>query len=1090
LRQFIVQHDEGAFTELLRRHGPMVLDAARCVLHNRHDAEDVYQATFLVLAQKAPSIRKQTSLASWLYGVAYRLAMKARTSAAKRHTREAQKTSEVSQTSEVLRHSVMDEMTWRELRLILHEELHRLPDKFRSPLLLCYFEGKTQDEAAEQLGWNKWTLKDRLDQARDLLRRRLTRRGVIPSAALFASLLAREAASAVPATLLDSLAHACSLLAAGQPTAGAVSAQAVQLGAQAIRSMAFTQAKLAVGMVLVFGMIAASAGLATYHASKDDPPQEKKVPRLNLVAMGEIPARPPQKNQPRTDAYGDPLPPGAIARLGTTRFRHGAAVYSVTFSPDGKTIASGSNDSTVRLWDTATGLELRRFQENGVVTSVKFSPNGKILAAGGQSGTIALFDTTTATLLRRFDQRQCVIETVSFSPDGKMLASACTDQSIRLWDAATGKELRQFTGHLERLSCVAFSPDGKTLASTAYDSTVRLWEVATGKEQRTLKMDMPAAVAFSPDGKTLVAGGRERAVIMWTTATGQELRRFLGHKDSVTGLAFSPDGGTLAASGQDRSIRLWHVGTGKQLRQLQAHPPASERGHQLEVCCVAFSPDGKILVSGGMDHTIRLWETATGKEIRPLTGHEGLVACIAFSPDRKTLVTGGYDHTIRFWEMPTGKQIAELQGGRNCWIASLAFSPGGETLASGGADVRIWETASRKEVYKFQQNESNIERIHFIRDGSILAAGIFNNKIVVWDVHKGQKVCSMGENGLIYAVAFSPDGKYLASGGADQLIYLWEVNSGKEIRRFTGHDVFVESLAYSPDGTVLASADQRAVVRLWDVATGKEISRLAIPQGGINRLVFSPDARYLAGSAHRGDTIFLWEMASRKECMRFMGHKNWHKCFLAFSPDGRTLASGTDDTTAMLWDMTGRSPEGTLASIDLPPKGLDTLWKDLAGEDAQKAFRAIWTLVAGSKQAIPFLRKHLEPVPPIDAKSQQQVDQWLAGLDNREFHVRDKATKELEKLGERGGDAIRQALKGNPSLEVRRKLEQLLEKLERFPSAPERLREVRAVEVLEHIGTAEATQHLQALAVGAPEARLTKEAKASVDRLAKRASTN
>src|SRR5437016_616154 len=276
LKQFISQHDEGAVAEVLRRHGPMVLDAACCVLHNRHDAEDVYQATFLVLARKAASIRKQASLASWLYGVAYRLAKKARTSAAKRHNCEEQKTSEVSQTSEVFRNSVMDEMTWREFRLILHQELQRLPDKYRSPLLLCYFEGKTQDEAAEQLQWNKWTLKDRLDSARDLLRRRLTRRGVIPSAALFATLLALDPASAEPEAILDSLAHACSLLAVGQPTAGAVSAQAVKLSALAIRSMAFTQAKLAVGIFFIFGLIAAGAGMATYQISKDDPLQEKK----------------------------------------------------------------------------------------------------------------------------------------------------------------------------------------------------------------------------------------------------------------------------------------------------------------------------------------------------------------------------------------------------------------------------------------------------------------------------------------------------------------------------------------------------------------------------------------------------------------------------------------------------------------------------------------------------------------------------------------------------------------------------------------------------------------------------------------------
>jgi RNA polymerase sigma factor (sigma-70 family) len=331
----------------------MVLDAARCVLHDRHDAEDVYQATFLVLARKAASIRKQASLASWLYGVAYRLAMKARTSAAKRHAREQRNTPQ-GQTS------LMDEMTWREFRLILHEELQRLPDKYRSPLLLCYFEGATQDEAAEQLLWNKWTLKDRLDRARDLLRTRLTRRGVIPSTALFATLLARDVASAVPAALLDSLAHACSLVAAGQPMAGAVSAQAAGLADHAIRGIAFTKAKLAVGMTLAFGMIAAGAGLATYQACKDDPPQEKKEVKLNLLAKDEVPSKQSKERPQRTDLSGDPLPEKAVARLGTVRFNHGDGLNTLYFSPDGGTIMSEGGGS-LRLWDAATGKELRQF---------------------------------------------------------------------------------------------------------------------------------------------------------------------------------------------------------------------------------------------------------------------------------------------------------------------------------------------------------------------------------------------------------------------------------------------------------------------------------------------------------------------------------------------------------------------------------------------------------------------------------------------------------------------------------------------------------------------------------------------------------
>lgn len=323
LQAFVGQGDESAFAELVRRHGPMVLDAARCVLHNLHDAEDVFQATFLMLTRKAGSIRKQSSVASWLYGVAYRLAMKARASAAKRQTREQQRLAQ-------LQTSAMDEMTWRELRLVLHEELQRLPQKYQAPLILCYFMGKTQDEAAQQLGWNKWTLKDRLERARDLLRKRLTRRGLIPSAALFATLVSHDTASAVPTALLDSTLNAGMLLATGQATTGAISAQAARLIAQGLRGLAFSKAKLAMTVFLALGMIAAGAGFAAYQMTKNEHPQEKKEAQQNPLAQNSRPAPPPKETQPRIDRYGDPLPPGAIARLGTLRFRHGGTIDSTS----------------------------------------------------------------------------------------------------------------------------------------------------------------------------------------------------------------------------------------------------------------------------------------------------------------------------------------------------------------------------------------------------------------------------------------------------------------------------------------------------------------------------------------------------------------------------------------------------------------------------------------------------------------------------------------------------------------------------------------------------------------------------------------
>ena len=585
---------------------------------------------------------------------------------------------------------------------------------------------------------------------------------------------------------------------------------------------------------------------------------------------------------------------------------HQNSVLSVAFSPDGKTLASGSQDNTVKLWEVSTGKELRTFSgHQNWVLSVAFSPDGKTLASGSHDNTVKLWEVSTGKELRTFSGHQNSVLSVAFSPDGKTLASGSQDNAVKLWEVSTGKELRTFSGHQDWVLSVAFSPDGKTLASGSQDNTVKLWEVSTGKELRPFSghQDWVLSFAFSPDGKTLASGSHDNTIKLWEVSTGKELRTFSGHQNSVLSVAFSPDGKTLASGSQDNTVKLWEVSTGKELRTFS--------GHQNWVFNIAFSPDGKTLASGSHDNTVKLWEVSTGKELRTFSGHQNSVLSIAFSPDGKTLASGSQDNTVKLWEVNTGKELRTFSGHQNS-VLSVAFSPDGKTLASGSQDntVKLWEVSTGKELRTFSGHQDWVLSVAFSPDGKTLASGSHDNTVKLWEVSTGKELRPFsGHQDWVLSVAFSPDGKTLASGSQDNAVKLWEVSTGKELRTFSGHQDWVLSVAFSPDGKTLASGSQDNTVKLWEVSTGKELRTFSGHQNWVFNIAFSPDGKTLASGSH-DNTIKLWEVSTGKELRTFSGHQN-SVLSVAFSPDGKTLASGSQDNTVKLWEI----DNGTLQKI-------------------------------------------------------------------------------------------------------------------------------------------------------------------------------
>lgn len=591
--------------------------------------------------------------------------------------------------------------------------------------------------------------------------------------------------------------------------------------------------------------------------------------------------------------------PGSTAEV-FPQLGHSNTVNAITFSSDGRLLASVGKDGAAKLWDVSAQREIRTLKRKDELDSVAFSPDDKILAIGGRDGAVVLWEVSTGREVRVLPGPPRRINAVTFSPDGRTIASGSDDHTIKLWDPASGADVHTLTAHHGSVMALAFSPDGRTLASASLDKTIKLWEAGTGRELRTLSghSDGVTSLAFCPHSPMLASASWDGTARLWDFAAGHEVRTLAGHASNLSTVACSRDGRTVAASGgSDHRINLWEVASGREL------PAVAGEAKTVET--LAFSPDGRVLASAGEADSVGLWDLATGRDSRSLEGHARFVKSVAFSADGQSLVSGSVDGVVRVWrlgERPEGQRSISAHDGV---VTAAVFTKGGQIASRGGdGTIKIWDgtTGNLLRTFEVGKPAGGSCSLAVSPDGRLVAAGTVHRELKIWSLADGTEFKTLtGHAGAVEAVAFSADGRMVASGSADKTIKLWDAENGRELATLAGHTSWIGCVAFSPDGQTLASSGGDKTIRLWDVAGGRERQRLLGHTEPVWAVAFAAKNDVLA-SSDGAAVIKLWNGSGGQERHTLRGHVDSVES-IAFSPDGKLLASASADSTIRLWDV-------------------------------------------------------------------------------------------------------------------------------------------------------------------------------------------
>ncbi|GEM_PF-1969297 len=799
------------------------------------------------------------------------------------------------------------------------------------------------------------------------------------------------------------------------------------------------------------------------------------------------------------DRNGDPLPRGAVVRMGSTRLRHFDEPRGNVFSPDGKLLASGGGDDFVRIWDPTTGKEVASLPGSGEGTmDVVFSPDGARLFTAGVDKRLRIWDVATWKDPRTIIPGTDSLEALSVSPDGSLVAAAMGRGAICFWEVESGSELPELVIHSQSANSVAFRPDGGAFISTGGDNRVALHDFLAARVVWRSKGAGQQAV-FSPDGALVYCCGLGGPVYIVDAKTGKRDRALRAPQTRASSFAVSRDGKTLAISEYlTGDVVLWDLDRREEVRRFPAGP--TQMPGSLLLPGMSFSPDGKLLATGDMLGRLRIWDVATGHDTLPQPGHAGAVNDLAFASDGLTLVTGGDDGSVREWDAVTGEELRTADGhgvgksaleredaARGEGLAVIRQPPrrdisvwlvspdGGSAVSMWGECTFFWRTLHPEEGFRLPWSGGGA----FSPDGRTLALLRGWDRPALYDTSTGELLREMsadpsGGQDSYHALEFSPDGATLAGAGAEG-VRLWDMASGRILQTVPTMKPLGCSVAFSHRGRLLAGVVENRVL-ICEVATGRVVLDLDMGRTSSVALAFSPDDRLLASLGMWASRAVVWEVATGAEVCRLVGHRAQVN-HLAFAPHGLRLATGSVDGTALVWDV------WRFLEASETPNSINGLWERLALTDGAAAWAASAAMTRRAGESVPFLAERLAPV----SADPERVRGLVAELSSEEPSTRESARQELLRVRIDAAEVLRKELAHAPP-EAAKAIRAILDTP--FLSLPlpsgETLRTLRGIAVFEEVGSLESRKALTALAGGAPQAAETRAARAALSRMDKR----